>query len=235
MAILLRTVRSPGEWSRWRALAASVTVAGGLLVAVRLAKSRIDARYLAESTVFDSQTYLDQILFFCQTRPFNAVVCHLVYLGPTLLLGIWFCRPVARQANAVGPGAAFVVLLALGFSIDVESRRVLQLLLLPVPLVVKVLDDRGLSRRLFWWVLAASVLWSKAWLTVNVGDPVRMKDRFTDRYFWSQGPWMSHEAFLVQAGVVAATAVVLYSLLLLWGRSRTGSPRAGLSEPGEKS
>ena len=58
---------------RWRALAASVAVAGGLLVAVRLAKSRIDARYLAESTVFDSQTYLDQILFFCQTRPFRAV------------------------------------------------------------------------------------------------------------------------------------------------------------------
>jgi hypothetical protein len=187
------------------------------------------ASYSDGSSHLDGRMYLDHLAYFSQVRPFNALVCHAIYLGPVALVGLFFFRSVVRVALDHGPGLGLVLALIVAFSIDVESRRILQLLILFVPLVVKAIDERGLAYPFGWWLLGGSILYSKFWLKLNVGDPERMAYAFTDRYFWTQGPWMSNAVFAVQAAVVLLTGLFLALLFRSPGKTEVTDPEVEAS------
>ena len=145
--------------------------------------------------------------------PLQFLLAHIVYFGPVSILLLVSWRSVATLM-AQGRGG---LLLGLGLtallSLNSESRYLANLWPMVVPFVAKHFDGR-ISRRQLMVLLASGLLFSKVWLLI--GAPASAIPDFpAQRYFMSQGPWMSPLSYLIQSAAVLLLVFVLWVAGLL--------------------
>jgi hypothetical protein len=135
--------------------------------------------------------YLEIASLFGMAKPGIFLLAHVVYFGPIIISAVFLRRQVAQYIRALGLGPVLVSCLAIGLSVDSQSRHLIAFLPLLVIATVHALDvtqQRQGHDALF--VLSA-LLASKPWLRLDKNDIALLSDM-------NYGPWMSTSSYLVQ-------------------------------------
>jgi len=147
--------------------------------------------------------------------PLVFLVGNAVYYGPFVALVVLFWRPICRIANERGLGLFAFLGFGLFMSVTSESRHLTHLLPFIVALLAVELDRRGIGWREAAIVCVAQVACSKVWYPIE-SEP--MKGFYIEfpwqRYFMSQGPFMSRSMYLLQGAVLTLVGVALCILFL---------------------
>lgn len=141
--------------------------------------------------------------------PGKFLVAHVVYLGPTIGLALLMWPRIARCSAEIGWGASSVLLFAVLFSINSESRHLILLYPMVVVLVALALNTAKLDiKTSFVFLFAITSLWfAKPWLVIGKlasGNPEAWPNFL---FYMHLGPWMPYVLYLQQVGLV---------FLLLW-------------------
>jgi hypothetical protein len=195
---------------RWRWVIAGVLV----ILGSRLVVHRLAGPVPSQWTFRD---FLIYIFTSALTEPFIFVVSHVVYYGPIILLLILFWKSFCEMIKPYGVGFRLFVAMNLLLSLCPQSRYQIPAVGAFVILLVKLLDKEWLPRWSFSIWLLLSLFYSKVWYTFNTspmnpdGTMAVFQTFPLQNFFMNSGPWMSYSMYLVQGGIVAATAV-----LILW-------------------
>ena len=205
----LRYIRTGIRW-KWAAVAALV------LFLWRLVVHQIAT---ATPSSWNSGELAKYIFVSSLTEPLIFVVAHAVYYGPAILLLLIFWRPFCESAGQYGIGFRLFVILNLCLSICPQSRYQIPYVSAFAIVLVTMLDRSVLHRwNLTWWILL-SIFYSKMWYTFNTapmnpdGTMAVFQTFPLQHFFGNSGPWMSKTMYLIQGGVVLATAIMLYFLV----------------------
>ena len=192
-----------------------------LLIGALLPATLVVMMFVEDRPGLTARAFIGNVVFFSSTRPFLFVVGNLVYFGPILLL---LLSPRIRNGfmeavRMLGPGWLALTIAALGLSLNSEARQSV----LQYPAIVVLLSmaasRTGLSGRATWCIAIICFAFSKVWLPINAEpsamlDPV---DAFVPlvyrRYFDNHGPWMSNEAYLVNALAIAVSGALIWVLV----------------------
>jgi hypothetical protein len=165
------------------------------------------------------KSFLIHSLLVALTEPLIFLVAHAVYYGPAILLLVLFWRPFCEALSRFGPGLRIALILNFLLSINSQSRYQINIVSTFFIILVCMLDRAGLKfRSLPVWVLL-SLFYSKMWYTFNTGPQVDDETMTSllnfplQHYFMSSGPWMSHQMYLIQGGIVLLTAILLWFLM----------------------
>jgi hypothetical protein len=146
------------------------------------------------------------------------LVAHTVYYGPVILLLVLFWRPFCASMREFGLGFSLFVILNVILSISSQSRYQINVVTAFIIVLVRLLDRAGLTyRSLACWAVLC-LCYSKVWYVFNTAPQVDDETmasllRFPlQHYFMNSGPWMSHQMYLVQGGIVLLTGLLLYFL-----------------------
>ena len=198
--------------SIWRALKwRRAIIAASVLVFLKLAVLRLSN---GQAMMWDFKAFVVHTFLVALTEPAIFLVAHTIYYGPIILLLLFFWRPFCDSLRGFGPGFGIFIILNVILSINPQSRYQINVVTAFMIVLVRLLDHSGLSyRSLPVWTLVC-VFYSKVWYLFNTGPQVGSPFDFPlQHYFMGSGPWMNHEMYLVQGGVVLLTAILLYFLL----------------------
>ncbi|MDX6612638.1 MAG: hypothetical protein QOD75_1824 [Blastocatellia bacterium] len=193
-----------------------VAIVIALMLALKLA---IHFMANGEAGGWPFKSFLIHSLLVALTEPVIFLVAHAVYYGPAILLLVLFWRPFCEALARFGPGMRMALILNFLLSINAQSRYQINIVSTFFIILVCMLDRAGLKfRSLPVWVLLC-LFYSKMWYTFNTGPQV--DDETMDsllnfplqHYFMSSGPWMSHQMYLIQGGIVLLTAILLWFLM----------------------
>lgn len=215
-------------WNVWKYCTFSfvlrVTIVGAALFAVVLFR-----RLLAtEPTVMDTKTYVKMVSLIAVMRPANFLLAHVVYFGPIVLLAMFFWKAACRQAHLLGHGFVVALMGGIIHSIDGESRHMVAVLPMLVPIVVKATEGRGWRQPQYLCLGILALLMSKCWLTINQGPFTGNVYSYPDQYyFMSHGHSMNDQMYLLQGGVVVLSAMLIYGFCVAPFRDRSPTVEAG--------
>ena len=197
---------------RWKRVAVAV-------VAWAIVKLAVGQLASGEVISWDVNGFVVQTFLSSVTEPSIFLVAHVIYYGPAILLLVFLWNPFCRSIVDFGPGLRLFMILNVILSINPQSRYQINIVTTFIIVLVRMLDRRGLQylSTPFWALLC--LFYSKFWYIFNSGpqvyDGMESLLRFPlQHYFMNSGPWMSHEMYLVQGGVVALTAIMLYFLVI---------------------
>jgi hypothetical protein len=170
---------------------------------------------------FDGYSFIGQILRMIVLtcgHPLLFAVAHVVYLGPIILLMVFYWRTISHTVLGHGPGAMLFVAAAICISLNPASRYLSPVYPFLVAMTAQALDKVQLSRSFYVFFAVASFIVSKAWLRI---DPGRSDNGFGESYlefpwqwyFMNHGPEMSASMYLVQGTLIVAIAVAMWQLL----------------------
>lgn len=137
------------------------------------------------------------ILIFLET-PF-------VYLGLGFVFLMIKWRSVCREVMARGTGAYAILVLAVVFLADIETRKIIYFYIFLLPMLAKIIEKLNISKTRTTSIVAIQLLLSCFWFRINVDG---IKEAFAtydnevymqmpaQRYYMFQGPWQSHEMYL---------------------------------------
>lgn len=160
--------------------------------------------------------------------PGRFVVAHVMYFGPLLIVAALLWPRIARLGAEWGYGLLAVLAIGAAHSIETESRHMMFYWPFVGVLAGWAVQDRfpQLSTGVLLAFGALCFLVSRAWLPIgghpvgNVPDP---QNSFADqRYFMTQGPWLTHEWYAVQ--LVAMLFVAALVIIAIRWRTWSASP-----------
>lgn len=147
--------------------------------------------------------------------PFKFIIAHVTFFGPSVLLCIIFYKEIYRKILCLGYGGIFASLLCLFFSIGSESRWLIGYYPFLILLLSLAVNTREMifSKMFIPGILVFSLLFSKIWFPMNLPETWNSQpDYFPfQRYFMNQGPWMSHNMFILHS-----TGIILTFFIILW-------------------
>lgn len=152
-------------------------------------------------------------------NPLVNVVAHAMHYGPFYIMAFFLWSRVIGLAKEEGLGLAVFVTLFAFLSIGPESRQFINAWPVFAVLVCEALNRRY-GERIDWFfaysVLAMSLVLSRFWLPINVGQWTGDFQSFPDQmlYMYS-GPWMSHQMYAVFLAVTILSALGIAALLRL--------------------
>jgi hypothetical protein len=160
--------------------------------------------------------FVTSIFVSSLAEPFIFVVAHAVYYGPAILLLLIFWKRFCEETGRYGIGFRLFVILNVMLSICPQSRYQIPVVGAFTIILVKILDPSWLKEwNLSLWLLL-SLFYSKVWYTFNTSpmNPDGTMATFhtfpLQNLFMNSGPWMSHDMYLVQGGIVLLTALALH-------------------------
>src|SRR5262249_17236998 len=160
-------------------------------------------------------------------KPAVFAVAHLAFFGPLIMLAALCWASIAKHIRRSGPGMLMAAALVIALALDSETRVSSHSYGLLLPFIARGIDDdiRKLERPQF--VLLVSALFvfgfgmSKIWFTV--GDSV-------PRYLQMFGPWMTWDAYWVQASCSLLIGIA-FSFLLKQSQVATKSAAEATARP----
>ncbi|MEO8378954.1 MAG: hypothetical protein ABI779_04745 [Acidobacteriota bacterium] len=222
----LFNLRAVWEELRWK----SALVAVMLLIALKI------TTHLMANDVGPWATpkmFVGYILALSVSDPLLFFVAHVIYFGPVVIVLTLLWKPFCDSLSTFGIGLRLFVILNLALSLNSQSRQMINGLAVFVALMTMILDRRRLkSGEVVGWALLC-LIYSKVWYVMNRGSQQwdgTMEDLLAfplQHLYMNIGPWISHEMYLVQAGVVALTTAILYFLLRTRGHELKASADIG--------
>ena len=220
--------------SAWRAVR-DIRLRDVALVAIVFVVPMILTRVLATPGTPPPITGLGFLSFLTilpVVHPGRALVAHVLYFSPVLLLTVAFWPRVAQEIRRAGLGMVGAVLFSCYIALSSESRQ--STLVLPMLVTFTALAVRSLPvpRAVIAYLCIASVLTARPWSRLGMPDaPHRTWTEpemlvYLRAYFDHTGPWMSELGYFQR---LLAVAVLSAGLWLVWrftGSSRAAAARA---------
>ena len=147
-------------------------------------------------------------------QPFSFFVAHVLYFGPILIFLLFAWRAMCTRIRSLGLGAVAYFAAAAILSLRSESRQLINVLPFTILLLVPSLEEVIASRPRWVTFLAATVICSKVWLSMDrtVVLPYLGAVDWRDLYVSSRGPWIDHRPYLLQLAFIIPVGV----LFLYW-------------------
>lgn len=160
---------------------------------------------------FGAWYFLTHVLASGLLHPALAIVAHVTYLGPVVLMLLLYPKRVVGELNSFPLPLYWTVLTVLMLAIGSESRTLSAGLPFIIHLCVISLRSIELTRGRMVLLAVLSLLLSRFWFPINVAE---MDGGFLDfpmqRYFMHIGPWMNTSTYLVQLAVTVVSGGVLW-------------------------
>lgn len=152
-------------------------------------------------------------------NPFSSIVSHIMYFGPVILLAIIFFNSIAVKVKK--EGFIFAMVFVLNIIIMIlgnESRQFIVFIPILIFYTCDVIKEK-LNVPIILLHGVISLLLSRFWYTINSNGFGRSTSKMggfaTDdcqRYFMSQGPWMTNSSYMVFALTVTVLIVIYWYL-----------------------
>lgn len=148
---------------------------------------------------------------FAQICQFPATDILIFLETPFLYLGLGFIflmikwKSVCREVMARGTGAYAILILAVVFLADIETRKTIYFYIFLLPMLATTIEKWNMSKAQTVSLVAIQLFLSFFWFRINVAG---IKEAFAtydnevymqmpaQRYYMFQGPWQSHEMYL---------------------------------------
>ena len=147
---------------------------------------------------------------------------HFLYLGLFFLLILLLWRRIVEiVCNNYGIGYLFVLMLALFFLIEIETRKLISFYPIMLIPLMDCLQRQKLKPSVVYSIPILCLFCSFCWLPINTPDiglafdkPVPTYLEFpAQRYFMFFGPWQSHQVYLIVSLIEIITGIII---VLLW-------------------
>ena len=132
----------------------------------------------------------------------------------------------------LGPGWIVLAVATVGLSVNSESRQSIFQYPAAIALLAVAADRREVSDRAVWCIAVVALALSKFWLPINI-DPANMVNTddpmmawYYRRFFLNHGPWMSNEAY-----VINALAAGIAGLAVWWAMRERSTTSATFANP----
>jgi hypothetical protein len=150
--------------------------------------------------------------------PFGFIVNHFMYYGYLIIFLCLFWKEAVNQYAKSGYSFFIIIILGLMMTVNTESRHLLSFipfLFFPVVEVIK----KYITVKFAIIFSIMSLLLSRFWFKINVEG---IEDAFVfvthndyakfpaQRYFMSQGPWMSYPMYLLFLGFFVVSFIAIY-------------------------
>jgi hypothetical protein len=207
-------IKALSTFNRWNRLVIAI-----LCVCVVMAISWTFSS--SEPSIFNYKGFLANIVIVAIANPWNFLVAHAVYLGPVFFLLLYYANTFIYSIEKYGLGLHLFIFGYALLSVCSESRLFINAWPFFITFLCIVLEKERFSNAFYCLMLLLSLVWSKFWFRINIGDFTGNYFAFPDqRYFMSQGPWMSDTMFLMQG----ALSLLIYGLIyLLFLKKKTGA------------
>ena len=141
-------------------------------------------------------------------KPGISIIGQFVYWGPMFLLLVMNWKTTSRSIQRLGIGPIVATAVAALFAIDSEARHLLNLYPMVLMVCIKSIESRVRGKLLCWFLIPVSFATSLFWFRINVASFVDHPLAFPDqRYFMTQGPWMSDKSYLTQVAIAVAVGL----------------------------
>jgi hypothetical protein len=146
---------------------------------------------------------LANIVISSIANPLVFLVSHAMYFGPVFLLVLFFAKPFAEQISNYGLGLHVFTLGFILLSINAETRLFMNAWPFIVLFLCKTIDKLKLPLSFYLLIFLYALVLSKFWYRIQVPYFTEKYLNFPEqRYFMSQGPWMSDAMYVLQGTVV---------------------------------
>lgn len=169
----------------------------------------------------DFETFLKQTLFTSVQRPLVYLVAHAAFFGLGALVVVVGWRRICLEARRFGPGLLAILGVTVFFALNSQSRFMLPLAPMVLPLAVFAFGDGDgrLSLRRYVQLLALALFASQFWYVI-----VQHPSLDLETVVAHTGPWMPNDALVVQG--LASAAIIAW--LLRVTRGEAGDARVSL-------
>lgn len=172
------------------------------------------ARNSIPEDVFTLKVFALNLIQQAIDNPFAPLVAHITYIGPALVLIIFFFKTFINHIIALGDSAVvYFCLILLLLILGSETRQFIHVFPFLVIVLMQTVNTRNYSPFQVISFVVLSLVMSKCWLPINVEDIFSKYDygNFPDQYyFMNQGPFCSDLGYLIN--VVS----ILFSIICLW-------------------
>jgi hypothetical protein len=161
---------------------------------------------------------IGRLLMPAVQAPFAFIVCNFMYYGFVIVLLCVFWGDVIKRYANYGYSFFIIIVLGLMMSVNTESRHMLSFvpfLIFPLFEVIK----KYITIKFAVVFLLLSLFFSRFWFKINVkGIETAFafvnNDNYSrfpaQRYFMSQGPWMSYSIYLIFLGIFFVSFIAFY-------------------------
>lgn len=170
---------------------------------------------------------LAQICQFPATDILIFIETHFLYLGVYFIFIMLYWRDICLYANKLGTGYFILMIMALFFLPDIETRKTICFFVFIIIPLMNGINNRNETRKGFVCIIVALQLAiSFFWLNINtVGTEESFYTYSVDtymqwpaqRYYMFQGPWQSHQVYRY---TLLAEAILTLSLWLYTNNKR---------------
>jgi hypothetical protein len=144
-------------------------------------------------------------------NPLTFLVSHVVYVGPIVLLLLYFLKPFIQQIDQYGVGLHLFILGYVLLSITSETRLFINAWPFFVAFLCKTIEEVKLPQGFYIYLFMSALALSKFWYRIEVAYFSEHYLNFPEqRYFMSQGPWMSDSMYLLQGAIVLVIFLWMY-------------------------
>lgn len=170
---------------------------------------------------------LDYLIFNLLTvsimQPAAFLVSHVLFFGPILIFLPFMIKPFTLNIKRYGAGLILCLCLCVIFSLDSESRKMMNVIPFVLPFLIQSMDRLRLKPNHFVILGILSLIYSKIWMPFTSqpwnSSALEFPAQF---YYMTMGPWMAHRLYAIQAGLAVLTAWMVYFFII-----RKVNPSAG--------
>lgn len=166
-----------------------------------------------EPSPLNYKGFLANIVVSAIANPFTFLVSHAVYVGPVLLVLLYFIRFFIEEIYRYGLGLHLFVLGYVLLSINSETRLFINAWPFFVAFLCKSLEKTNLPSGFYILLLLCSLALSKFWYRIDLAYfSANYLDFPEQKYFMSIGPWMSDAMYMLQGGIMLLLYFWMYWL-----------------------
>lgn len=167
--------------------------------------------------VFTPIVFIYNILQQSIDNPLVFLVAHITYLGPALILLVFFYNPFLKTIVGLGDSAIAYMILLLVLSIGSETRQFIHFYPFIIVVLMITLNQYPikLSQAILFTILSVSA--SKFWFPINRTESFTqyLYGQFPDQYyFMNHGPFMSNTSYLINTTIVILLAFLIWILFV---------------------
>ena len=166
--------------------------------------------------------YLGWISLANAAKPFYALIAHVVYYGPIVLLALFFWKKISVHVQRYGTGLMCFFAFYLFQSVGPESRHLMFFFPFFVTFTLLALKECSVSNLFLTIYVIVAIGFSKCWFMINNDEFAQTINKMNSynwnaiyspviqRYCMSTGLYMSFNSYIIQGVFVILSGIILF-------------------------
>lgn len=167
-----------------------------------------------------------QICQFPATDVLIFIETHFLYLGIGFLFVLLMWKEICRETRILGIGAVLILMLSLVFLSDIETRKITCFYIFLLPIMGTLLEKKVIKLYIVYLIVATQLIYSAFWFNINTDGIAEAFATYdinvylqmpAQRYYMFQGPWQSHQMYML----IIIIEICLLGILQLYLRNKS--------------